>query len=197
MSFNNEILKLKNIKLQLNSFNTHIDSFILRIQSGLIPNIGVPIEEISLKLINLGLEMLNIEMQSKDIPYFNSAQQIKNIGDMMQNIALKMTNMNSMKMPMPNIMMNNNFDNMDEYMIIKYTTDRGNLFKLSFKYGTTVKEIIEKFCNENRILKDDNHLDFIYNAQKINKNDITAIEIFFKDNPNPNILVIDCNNIIG
>ena len=49
MSFNNEILKLKNIKLQLNSLNTHIDSSILRIQSGLIPNIGVPIEEISLK----------------------------------------------------------------------------------------------------------------------------------------------------
>ena len=70
-----------NIKLQLNNLNIQYDSFISQLQSGLIPNIGMPIEEISLKLINLGLEMLNIEMQSKDIPFFNSARLIKNIGD--------------------------------------------------------------------------------------------------------------------
>ena len=70
----NELLKLINIKLQLNNLNIQYDSFISQLQSGLIPNIGVPIEEISLKLINLGLEMLKIKMQSKDIPFFNSTQ---------------------------------------------------------------------------------------------------------------------------
>ena len=186
-----------NIKLQLNNLNIQYDSFISQLQNGLIPNIGVSIEEISLKLINLGLEMLNIEIQSKDIPYFNSAQQIKNIGDMMQNISLQMTNMNSMKMPMPNMMMNNNFNNMNGYMTIKFTTDTGKISNLSFKYGTTIKEIIEKFCNENGTKNDDNHLAFIYNAQKIKENDKTTIEVFFKNSPNPNVVVIDGSSIIG
>ena len=105
----------------------------------------MPIEEISLKLINLGLEMLNIEIQSKDIPIFNSAQQIKNIGDMIQNISSQITNMNSLKMPMPNMMMNNNFNNMNGYTNIKFTTDKRKESYLSFKYGITMKEIIEKF----------------------------------------------------
>ena len=156
----------------------------------------MPIEEISLKLINLGLEMLNIEMQSKDIPFFNSAQLIKNIGDMMQNISLEMTNMNSMKMSMPNMMMNNNFNNMNGYRN-KFMTDKGKESYLSFKYGITMKEIIEKFFDENMISNDNNHFDFIYNAHKINKNDMTTIEVFFVNNPKPSIVVIVGGNIIG
>ena len=195
MSFNNEVLKLMNLKLQLNNLNIQYDSFISQFQNGLIPNIGVPIEEISLKLINLGMEMLNIEMQSKNIIYFNSAQQIKNLGDMMKNIALQMTNMNSMKMPMQNMMMNNNFNNIGKYMTINFTKSGINC-NLSFKYGTTIKEIIKKYC-DNIGMQDNEHLFFCYNGQKVNKNDMTTIELYFINNTNPNIVVVDGKSVIG
>ena len=92
----------------------------------------------------------------------------------MKNISLQMSNMNSMKMPMQNMMMNNNFNNMNGYTN-KFTTDKWKEWYLSFKYGITMKEIIEKFFNENGISNDNNRFDFIYNIQKINKNDRTTI----------------------
>ena len=159
-------------------------------------------EEISLQLINLGMEMLNIEMQSNNIPYFNSAPQIKNLGDMMKNISLQMTNMNLMKMnnfnmgmPVPNIM-NNNFNNVQR-MKIHFTTHKGETSDFYFNYGTTIKEIFEKYCEQKQIDKNDDRLFFIYNAQKINKNDTTSIENFFRGNLNPKILALHDTDVIG
>ena len=151
MSFNNEVLKLMNLKLQLNNVNLQFETFLSNLNNGLIPNLGVSLEEISLKLINLGIEMLNIEMQSKDISYFNSAQQIKNIGDMMRNISLQMTNMNSMKMnninmgiPAPN-MMNNNFNDFFKsnclYMLEEYYYNTANTQALT----DAINEIFTSF----------------------------------------------------
>ena len=114
----------------------------------------------------------------------------------MQNISLQMTNMNLMKMPMANMMMNNNFNNMNGYRN-KFMTDKGKESYLSFKYGITMKEIIEKFFEENWISNDNNNFDFIYNTQKINKNDMTTIEVFFANNPKPTIVLIVGGNIIG
>ena len=114
----------------------------------------------------------------------------------MKNISLQMSNMNSMKMPMQNMMMNNNFNNMNGYTN-KFTTDKWKESYLSFKYGITMKEIIEKFFEENWISNDNNNFDFIYNTQKINKNDMTTIEVFFANNPKPSIVVLDGGNIIG
>ena len=202
MSFNNEVLKLMNLKLQLNNVNLQFETFLSNLNNGLIPNLGVSLEEISLKLINLGIEMLNIEMQSKDISYFNSAQQIKNIGDMMQNISLQMTNMNSMKMnninmgiPAPN-MMNNNFNDFTPKVNIRISTVDGKNTDLSLKFGTTIKEMIDLFYIRNQMTKNDNHLDFIYNAQKIKRDDMTPIEKFFIGTQ-PKIIAINNNQIIG
>ena len=159
-------------------------------------------EEISLKLINLGMEMLNIEMQSNNIPIFNSAPQIKNLGDMMQNISLQMNNMNSMKMnnfnnrmPIPN-MMNNNFNNAQR-MKITFNTNKWKTFDFYFNYGTTIKEVYEKYCEQEQIDKIDDRFFFIYNGQKINKNDTTSIESFFAPYPNPKIFAVHDTDIIG
>ena len=204
MSLMNEALKLNNIKLQLNNLNIQFDTFLMQLQSGLILNMGMQIEEISLKLLNLGLEMLNIEIQSNNIPFFNSTQQIKNIGDMIQNIAMQMDNMNSMKMPnfnigmpLPNILLNNNFSDNIPKMGITFKTTKGETTKMGLKYGTTVKEMIEKYCQENGISIHDDYITFINNARKINKNDLTPIESFFINQARPVIVVNDTYDLIG
>ena len=91
--------------------------------------------------------MLNIEMQSGVVPFFNSTQQIKNIGDMIQNIALQMNIMNAMKMnnfnnavPLSNMMPNNN-----------YQTNSLNIIKVAFQ---TVENVIATFSfNRDKQLK--------------------------------------------
>ena len=199
MFFMNEALKLQNTKLQLNNLNIQFDTFLTQIQSGLITNIGVVIEDISLKLLNLGLEMLNIEMQSNNIFSFNSTVQIKNIGNMIQNIAFQMQNMNLMKMPInapipfPNIMLNNN--NIPKINIIfKFNNDTTSF---SLKCGTTVREMIEKYCNEKGISINNESIVFIYNSVVINKNDLRPIENVFDINRNPTIIVNDSGDLVG
>ena len=201
----NEALQLMNTKLQLNNLNIQFDPFLSQLQNGLIINIGMQIEEISLKLLNLGLEMLNIEIQSNNITFFNSTQQIKNIGDMIQNIALQMTNMNSMKMsnfnmaiPLPNLMINNNFS--DNIPKVDVTFNESGLRPtISFKYGTTIKEMIEIFLKKIGVaISDENQrFIFLYNGTKINQSDLTSIEIFFKESKHPVVVVIDPKNVMG
>ena len=205
MFFMNEALKLQNTKLQLNNLNIQFDTFLMQIQNGLILNMGMQIEEISLKLLNLGLEMLNIEMQSNNIPFFNSTQQIKNIGDMIQNIAMQMANMSSMKMPnfnigmpFPNILLNNNFsDNIPKMDIIFESSAKSGKTVICLKYGTTIKEMMEKYCKEKGLSINDDHIVFINDARKINKNDLTPIESFFINQGRPNVVVIDDKNVMG
>ena len=62
---------------------------------------------------------------------------------------------------------------------------------MSLKYGTTIKEMIEKYYNELLFNKNHEGLEFIYANQKINPNDITTIENYFKTDPNPFIMMID------
>ena len=206
MSFMNEALQLMNTKLQLNNLNIQFDTFLSQLQNGLIINIGMQIEEISLKLLNLGLEMLNIEIQSNNITFFNSTQQIKNIGDMIQNIALQMTNMNSMKMsnfnmaiPLPNLMINNNFSDNIPKVDVTFKESSGLRPTISFKYGTTVKEMIELYFKKREIAISDRNpkFFFLYNGTKINPNDMTSIEIFFKESKHRSVTVIDSSNLIG
>ena len=151
--------------------------------------------------------MLNIEMQSGVVPFFNSTQQIKNIGDMIQNIALQMNNMNTMKMnnfnnavPLPNMMPNNNYQT-NSLNIIKVTfqTVENEKTTLSFNHNTTIEKMIEKYYEEKRLNKspkDDKSLIFIYNAQRIYPDNKTTLENYFENNKNP-IVVIAHNDIIG
>ena len=190
MSLMNDCLKLMNIKLQLNNLNIQFDKFITQLQNNLVSNIEMQIEDISLKILNLGIEMLNVEIQSNNVNFFNSVQQIKNTGDILQNLALQMTNINSMKMnnfnigiPLPNVIPINIIPiNNPNYMHINFQTPKGYL-GFSFIYGTTVKEAIEKFFSEfgKEVPVNRNDWNFIYNASSINKDCMDKIEDFFKN----------------
>ena len=69
---------------------------------------------------------------------------------------------------------------------------------ICLEYGTTVKDMIEKYCNENGLSINDHHIIFINNARRIYKNDSTKIESFFVINQKkPIVVVIDEKNVMG
>ena len=199
MSLFNEVFNLNKLKSQLNNLNIQFDTFVKKLQIGIILNMGIQFEEITLKLLNLGLDMLNIEIKTN--PFFNSNQQVKYIGDKIQNISLQMENANSMYMhnfkigmPMPNMMLiNNNISDNIPKMNISFQTTKNNEPKttMCLNYGTTIKELIEKYCKEKGLPLDNGRIGFIYVGNVINKNDLTSIESFFKNNTNPLIIVMD------
>ena len=125
---------------------------------------------------------------------------------MIQNIALQMTNMNSMKMsnfnmamPLPNLMINNNFSDNIPIKEVTFKETSGASPIMFFKYGTTVKEMIEIYFKEREIAINDmeQRFFFLYNGTKINPNDLTSIEIFFKVSKHPSVTVIDSSNLLG
>ena len=148
--------------------------------------------------------MLNIELKSSNISFFNSALLIKNIGDMVQNIALQMINKNSkemnnfnMGMSSPNIMMNNNIpQNHINIKNVVFKEDSGQSSAMQIPYGTSISTMIEKFCTRKSV-QNSNQFLFIYNNQRINPNDYTSIEVFFKDSYIPAIIVKEANDIVG
>ena len=83
---------------------------------------------------------------------------------------------------------------------IVFNTTQGTLHNLVLPYGTTISQAIEKYLN--RVGRPDlfgkpDQLCFLVNAQKLQFNDQTPIEQYFKNNLNPKIVVNDTNNLIG
>ena len=68
---------------------------------------------------------------------------------------------------------------------------------ICLEYGTTVKDMIEKYCNENGLSINDDHIFFINNARRIYKNDSTKIESFFIKQKKPIVVEIDEKNVMG
>ena len=79
-----------------------------------------------------------------------------------------------------------------------FKTTKNERTTFCLKYGTTVKEMIEKYCKEKGLPLNDKHerFAFIYQAQKINKDDLTPIESFFEINPST-VIVNDTYDLIG
>ena len=115
-----------------------------------------------------------------------------------------MVNLNSMKMPnfnigMPltNILLNNNFADNIPKMDITFKTTKNEITNMCLKYGTTVREMMEKYCEEKGLSINDDRYAFINNARKINKNDMTPIESFFINQSKPIIIVNDVYQLLG
>ena len=122
---------------------------------------------------------------------------------MIQNIALQMNNMNTMKMnnfnnavPLSNMMPNNNYQTNSQNIIkviFNTNTNKKEIKTLSFNRDTTIEKMIEKYYEEKRLNnpeEDDKYLTYIYNAHRIYPNDKTTLGNFFKDNKNPQVFVI-------
>lgn len=151
-------------------------------------------------------QMLN--MQNNNLPFMG----INNFNPNMMNIMPNMMMNNNINL-IPNMMMNNDFNLMPNMMInnnfepqpknikkrnVTFKTTRGKVFHFIVDYGTTVKELLKKFFD--RIGRPElmgcKDIIFIFNAKKIEYENLTPIEKFFDTYyHSPVIIVNDAKNI--
>ena len=198
--------QIQNIEAQLENFRLFINK-VNNTQHELIKN--------GIEIIYVGIQVLNTFMQ---IPYtgmemiFNLNLQIQNIGLQLQNIGNQLQNYvnkpNIGIMPNLNVFIDQPFNQGNNMININnkklYTPMIGVSFKdaidgaihaVSLPFGSTVKNLIDKFYEKNPSYKFKKHLSFLYNACKININDMSKIENYFGGNLP--IVLVTYDHIIG
>ncbi len=185
-----------------------------------IPNKENDIFNYALQIESIGMQIQNYGNQIKNMNNMNSYMNNNN------NINLSMIIPNNNIM-MPNQMLglnlmginNNNedwlkgfkmaveeekyieeiekFDNSPKINII-FKTDQGVTHTLVFKYGTTIDEVLKKYCHRMHepefIFKKKKCC--LFNARQLKFGDKTKIEDFFPGISNPKVIVNGVNNLI-
>ena len=86
-------------------------------------------------------------------------------------------------------------------MNIVFTTTQGHSQILILNYGTPIDEALKiylKRVGKPELINDNtNKICFLFNATKIKFGDNTPVEKYFKNSPNPKIVVNDVNNLTG
>ena len=83
---------------------------------------------------------------------------------------------------------------------IIFTTTVGTQRILKFKYGTTVSQAIKKYLDsvgKGELFGQNDKVNFLFNANKIDFNDNTKVEDKFKNIQLPKIVVNDTQGLIG
>ena len=83
---------------------------------------------------------------------------------------------------------------------IMFTTTVGAKRTLKFKYGTTISQALKKYLesvNRLELFGQNDKVNFLYNANKIDFNDNTTVENKFRNIIMPKIVVNDTKGLIG
>ena len=84
---------------------------------------------------------------------------------------------------------------------IIFNTTQGTTHNMVMSHGTTIDEALKKYLKRvgrpDLINDNSNKICFLFNATKLKFGDNTPIEQFFKNAPNPKVVVNDINNLIG
>ena len=183
-----------------------------------IPNKENDIFNYALQIESIGIQIQNYGNQIKNMNNMNNMNNNNNI-----NLSMIIPDNNIM---MPNQMLglnlmgiNNNdndwfkgfkmgveeekyieeiekFDNSPKINII-FKTNQGVTHTLVFKYGTTIDEVLKKYCHRIKELEFICKIKrcFLFNASRLKFGDKTKIEDFFKGISNPKVVVNDVNNL--
>ncbi len=190
MNNNNILQSLLLMNSQFKMIESQINNLISQIQNmGVFLNSDMLINNISFQILNFGINMLNLGIQnSNPIMKYNLKEQIDNIINQLTNFSNNITNNNMNTMNM-------NINNMNENIInnnsIKnfFFLYRSKPIPIICDDNKTIEELINKFLirigRNDLINNEDNYLTFIYNATKINTNEIKYNKLYeyfkFKD----------------
>ena len=82
-----------------------------------------------------------------------------------------------------------------------FNTTQGTTHNMVMNHGTTIDDALKKYLKRvgrpDLINDNTNKICFLFNATKLKFGDKTPIEQFFKNAPNPKVVVNDINNLIG
>ena len=159
--------------------------------------------------------MMNMNMQNMNMPNMNMNMQNMNMPNMnMQNYGLMM-GIPNMNMTGMNIGGNEewtkgyNISNQDggnnklsskNKLNFIFKTTQGVIRNINVDYGTTISELIKKYFNimgKPELFNNPRDICFLCNAKRLNFNDNTKIEDFFKNASIINIVVNDVKELIG
>jgi hypothetical protein len=185
-----------------------------------ISNMGNDAFNYGLQIENIGMQIQNIGNQIKYMNNMNNMNNMCNENNMNNNMNFpnnmpnSMMGMGGMGMMMMNMNMNNDEewmkgfkmaseeinDEIKDEIKILFKTTQGIETNIFAKKGTTIDEIIKKYLNDvnkPELIKQENSLTFLFNAQRLKLGDKRKIENFFKNVSDPLIFVNDINNLIG
>ena len=199
--------RIQGIKSQIENMNLQIDN--IQSQNNIM-NMNMMSNQIGEQLLNLSFQLLNTGIQA-----FNAGknmitimdtnkfyERLKNISEQI-NLIINYNDMNQMQqqqMMMQQQMMIQQQMN-EKQPIINGLSDKRpskniifvhegrikNSINIKAKYGTKVEEVLNEYIN--RISVNDEKLVFVFNANKINRNEQRVIEDFFRLYNNPTIQV--------
>ena len=212
--------QFQNINFQLKNISTQFENAMAILQNMGINNVLNQLENMGIQMMNMAIQILNTVIDNKmmmmGMDNSNIYQSIQIIKSQINNIEMKtnMNNINPMAMNnmmgmMPNNIMNNmnmmepmndNNESNVEKMDIIFKTTSGTQKRITFKYGTTVGEVLKKYLKEvgrPELIGRSDRIAFVYNLEKLSFDDQSKIEEKFSRNITPKILVNDPMYLIG
>ena len=191
-------MQFNNIKFQYKNLESQFDNIERQIINMNNQNLSTNIIDLGMNIINNGIQMLFMGIQIPDITRNNFIilNQINDLIAKIQNISMKITNMNY-QMPMINmggLNYNNNFLNNkkeEKPMINVAFNNRGKKIVIPSYFGTTIDEMIKNYLiriNSPGLINNKHAFFFIYNAEYLEFGDNRKIEDVFKASPDSFII---------
>ena len=184
--------QIQTIKAQIENMKIQIDN--IEIQNNNNMNIMMNSSAIGEQIVNISIQMFNAGMQAFNFGINRVAKMsvtnfYEKLGKISEQITLMIKGNNIQMMPQPilfqqHLPMQQQINNQKkDYMNIQFRKDSKVPFiNLIVKFGATVEEVLNQFMLKVYGFENDKTY-FIYNARKINRNEKTKIENFFKYNP--------------
>ena len=209
-------IQIQTLKSQIENMKLQIDNISMQNNNMLMKN-----APISSQLINLSIPMLNTGIQTFnigktmmiDMNMDNFYEQLKKVSEQintmineykMQQMMIQQQIMLQQQMAMQNQMMMQqqikenqnqlNDNGKSEYIYIKFVNSSKENLTLTFKSEIKVKEALNKYIERIYGYPNDK-IDFVYNAKKIDRNELRTIGEFF-DYYNVLIQVLELGNMI-
>ena len=193
MQFNTILFQYKNLESQFNNIGKQI----LNMNN---QNISTNIIDLGMNIINNGIQMLFMGIQIPDITRNNFfiLNQINDVIAKIQNISMKITNMNY-QMPMINmggLNFNNDFLNINKEkkpIINVFFDNWGKKNNIQYYFGTTIDEMLKKYLiriNLPGLINNNDAFLFLYNAEHLKFGDNRKIEDVFGCSPGSPLVII-------
>ena len=182
-------IQIQTIKSQIENMKLQIDNISIQNNNMFMMNapIGGQLINLSMQMLNTGIQTFNIgKTMMMNMSIDNYYEQLKKVSEQINNI-LNEYNMQQQMMMLQQMMMQQqiqenqnqaNIDNKSPKINLRFDQPSGKRSPMSFKYGTRVYEALNQYI-ERTIGYPNDKIFFVYNANRIDRNEPKTVEEFF------------------
>ena len=193
-------IQIQTLKSQIEYMKLQIDNISMQNNNMFMMNapIGGQLINLSMQMLNTGIQTFNIgKTMMMNMNMDNYYEQLKKVSeqinsmineyDMQQQQMIMQQQMMMQQAMMMQQQMNN--ESQIEKINITFKNIRGMRTVIIAKYGTQVKDVLKQYIEKNYGFQNNKKLIFVYNAKRINENEVEVVEEYFSIYPNPTITV--------